>query len=146
MNILEAGKRQIGQNLAAQTASADNQNLGLISQKVFNLDAVRMVLKCKSLNHVHHHQLGMLDLFEDPECSRPDLCDSICLASLQRRQIQQPFSSSGISMRQWSRSESKQADRVYHVSIHHFLRATTCPNPFISVVINTSEVVWYCQY
>ena len=39
MNVLEAGKRQIGQNLAAQTASADDQNLGLISQKVFYLDA-----------------------------------------------------------------------------------------------------------
>jgi hypothetical protein len=39
VNVLEAGKRQIGQNLAAQTASADNQNLGLISQKVFYLDA-----------------------------------------------------------------------------------------------------------
>jgi hypothetical protein len=39
VNVLEAGKRQIGQDLAAQTASADNQNLGVISQKVFYLDA-----------------------------------------------------------------------------------------------------------
>ena len=38
VNVLEAGKRQIGQDLAAQTASADNQNLGVISQKVFYLD------------------------------------------------------------------------------------------------------------
>lgn len=39
MNVLEAGKRQIGQDLATQTASADNQDFGLISQKVFYLDA-----------------------------------------------------------------------------------------------------------
>ena len=39
VNVLEASQCQIGQDLATQTASADNQNLGLISQKVFYLDA-----------------------------------------------------------------------------------------------------------
>lgn len=83
MNVLEAGKRQIGQDLAAQTASADNQNLGVISQKVFYLDAGGDGYRnTKAEIHVHHRQLGMPGPFEALECSRPDLCGSICQASL----------------------------------------------------------------
>lgn len=38
MNILEASQREIGKNLAAETASTDDQDLGLISKKVFDLE------------------------------------------------------------------------------------------------------------
>ncbi len=37
MDVLEPGERKIGENLAAQTASADDKNFGLVAKKVLDL-------------------------------------------------------------------------------------------------------------